>query len=65
MPPQPQPHVEPSEIDDDHDVDILPDDAPDDEVAPAEYPANPAFRTPHPGEALDEDEIEADLDDES
>jgi hypothetical protein len=66
MPPHPQPQVQPSDIDDDRDVDILPYDPADtpdtDAEAPAELPENPAFQTPTPGATLSESELEADLD---
>ncbi len=66
MPPHPErPEVTAADIDDDRDVDILPDDGDDpDEVSetPVHYPANPAFHTPVPGATLSEVELEADLD---
>ncbi|MBN9169019.1 MAG: hypothetical protein J0J11_03685 [Microbacterium sp.] len=64
MPPHPQPAVTPADIDDDHDVDILPDGPAETnpaEEAPGRFPANPAFHTPVPGEVLTEDELEDDL----
>jgi hypothetical protein len=66
MPPHPQPVVTPADIDDDHDVDLLPDDVLDPgerAEAPQRYPANPAFQTPHPGTPLTEEQLESDLDD--
>lgn len=59
-----RPEDAPSEIDVDKDVDVL---APgpggvDDGQEPVTFPPNPVFRTPHPGEALTEEELESDLD---
>jgi hypothetical protein len=63
MPPHAQPEVTSADVDDDPEVDILPDAADDAgvEEAPVEFPANPLFHAPTPGASLTEAELDDDL----
>lgn len=51
---------DPREIDLDHDVDVLFDDGAEGETLPAST-ATPPFRTPVPGAAIDEEQLDEDL----
>lgn len=63
---EPRPEGPPTDRDIDTDVDVIRDagDGESDQGEAPEYPANPVFRTPNPGAALSEDELEKDLDEE-
>ena len=63
---EPRPEGPTTDRDIDNDVDVIwgSGDGDSEASAPVEFPANPTFRTPTPGDHLSEDALEKDLDEE-